>query len=209
MPTRLLLLARHGEQDVPPETPPGTDPPEAGLSIRGRRQAELLGERLRGVPVDAIHHGPLRRAAETARLVSAALPGVPVHATELAGDHLPEDTPAAGLPPAYARLLAGFDPAERADGPRLTAEAVRRFAGPPDGGDRYDLVVTHTFLIGWLVRDALGAPGSRWLGLNHHNAGLTVIRYRTGVPPILIAFNDVAHLPAELRGTGLPGEYRL
>ncbi|MGK5743157.1 histidine phosphatase family protein [Micromonospora sp. URMC 103] len=209
MATRLLWLARHGEQERPVGTPPGVDPPEAGLSDRGRQQAALLGERLRPVPLDAIHHGPLPRAAQTAELVAAALPGVPVRATDLAGDHLPEDTDPAGLPPAYARFLAAFDAGERADGPRLTAAAVRRFAGPPDeSGDRHDLLVTHTFLIAWLVRDAFGAPGARWLGLGHHNAGLTVIRYRTGTPPTLIAFNDVAHLPVELRGTGLPAEYR-
>ncbi|MEU8299293.1 histidine phosphatase family protein [Micromonospora sp. NPDC048909] len=208
MATRLLWLARHGEQGRPAGTPPGIDPPEVGLSERGRRQATLLGERLRGVPFDAVHHGPLRRTAETAALVAAQLPGIPVYATELAGDHLPDETDPAGLPPAYARLLAGFDAAERAEGPRLTAAAVRRFATPPEEGDRQELVVTHTFLIAWLVRHALDAPRSRWLGLNHHNAGLTVIRYRTDTPPTLIAFNDVAHLPAELRGTGLPTEYR-
>ncbi|MDO3703773.1 histidine phosphatase family protein [Micromonospora sp. C28SCA-DRY-2] len=209
MATRLLYLARHGEQDRPPRTPPGVDPPEAGLSARGRRQATLLGERLRGVPFDAVHHGPLPRAAQTAELVAAALPGIPVSASEEVGDHLPDDTDPAGLPEAYARFLAGFDAAERADGPRLTAAAVRRFATAPDDGDRRELVVTHTFLIAWLVRHALDAPARRWLGFNAHNCGLTVIRYRDGVPPSLIAVNDVAHLPPELRATGLPADYRI
>lgn len=52
-------------------------------------------------------------------------------------------------------------------------------------------------------------PGTRWLGLNLHNCGLTVIRYSTGGPPTLIAVNDVAHLPPELRATGLPPDYRV
>ncbi|PZF94461.1 histidine phosphatase family protein [Micromonospora deserti] len=208
MATRLLFLARHGEQDRPAGTPADVDPPETGLSARGRRQATLLGERLREVPLDAVHHGPLRRAAETAELVAAARPGIPVYAAEEVGDHLPHDTDPAGLPPAYAQLLAGFSPAERADGPRLTAEAGRRFATAPADGDRRELLVTHTFLIAWFVRQALDAPERRWLGLNLHNCGLTVIRYRTGAPPGLIAVNDVAHLPPELRGTGLPADYR-
>lgn len=206
--TRLLYLARHGEQDRPPGTPPGVDPPETGLSDRGRRQATLLGERLRGVPVDAVHHGPLRRAVETAELVAASLPGIGVYAAEEVGDHLPHDTDPTGLPPAYARLLAGFSPAERADGPRLAAAAVRRFATAPDDGDRRDLVVTHTFLIAWFVRHALDAPERRWLGFNAHHCGLTVIRYGPGGPPTLLAVNDVAHLPPELRATGLPEDYR-
>ncbi|MFF4878444.1 histidine phosphatase family protein [Micromonospora sp. NPDC000668] len=210
MITRLLYLARHGEQDL---TEPGE--PNAGLSERGRRQARLLGERLRGRRFAAVHHGPLRRAAETAELVAASLPGVPVYATELAGDHLPHDTEPAGLPPAYAEFLAQFAAAERVDGPQVTAAAVLRFAGPvADGTDGADgagpvreLVVTHNFLIAWLIRHALDAPERRWLGLNLHNAGLTVIRYGPAGPPNLVAVNDVAHLPPELRGTGLPPDY--
>ncbi|MEH0841303.1 histidine phosphatase family protein [Micromonospora sp. CPCC 205711] len=204
MPTRLLYLARHAEQESA-----AAEAPEVGLSARGRRQAALLGERLRGVPVRAVHHGPLRRAAETAELVAGSLTGIPVYATELAGDHLPHDTDPAGLPPAYVDFLAGFPAAERVDGPRLAAEAVARFATAPAEGDVRELVITHNFLIAWLVRHALGAPERRWLGLNHHNAGLTVIRYSSAGPPSLIAFNDVAHLPPELRGTGLPPDYRV
>ncbi|MEV0215340.1 histidine phosphatase family protein [Micromonospora sp. NPDC050695] len=94
----------------------------------------------------------------------------------------------------------------------MTAAAVRRFTGPvaaeADGGEPVrELLVTHTFLIGWLVRQALDAPERRWLGVNSHNAGLTVIRYGPAGPPTLVAFNDVAHLPSELRGTGLPADY--
>ncbi|WP_435205338.1 histidine phosphatase family protein [Micromonospora sp. bgisy143] len=214
MRTRLLYLTRHAEQDLTGHTGPGSTEPDTGLSERGRRQAALLGERLRGRSFAAVHHGPLRRAAQTAELVAAALPDVPVYATELAGDHLPHDTDPTGLPSAYAEFLAGFSAAERADGPRVTAEAVRRFTGPvaPDdaaavGEPVRELVVTHTFLIAWLVRHALDAPERRWLGLNHHNAGLTVIRYGPAGPPNLIAVNDVAHLPPELRGTGLPPDY--
>lgn len=63
-----LLLARHGEttwnsnlvyqgqQDVP-------------LSGLGRRQAEALARRLRGVTIDAAYASDLRRAAETAEIV--------------------------------------------------------------------------------------------------------------------------------------------
>ncbi|WP_242623900.1 histidine phosphatase family protein [Micromonospora kangleipakensis] len=78
---------------------------------------------------------------------------------------------------------------------------------PRPTGDVRELVITHNFLIAWFVRHALDAPERRWLGLNHHNCGLTVIRYSSGGPPNLIAVNDVAHLPPELRGTGLPPDY--
>jgi broad specificity phosphatase PhoE len=67
----------------------------------------------------------------------------------------------------------------------------------PGAEDRHELVVTHAFLIGWLVRAALDAPPWRWMGLNHDNAALTVIRYRPGLPASLLSFNDTSHLPTE------------
>ncbi|MBO3102328.1 hypothetical protein [Cellulomonas fengjieae] len=45
---------------------------------------------------------------------------------------------------------------------------------------------------------------SRWLGLNSGNTALTVLTYRRGLPPTLVMFNDMSHLPAELRWTGFP-----
>lgn len=209
MGSRLLYLVRHGEQDRPSTGSPEAESPEVGLSGRGRRQAMLLGERLRGVPFAAVHHGPLRRAVETAELVGAALPGVPLHASELAGDYLPSVPEPAGLPPAYAAFLDGFSEQERTDGPRLAAAAIDRLATVPVDGDRRDLIITHTFLIGWFVRHAMDAPDRRWIGLNHHNCGLTAILYRPDRPPTLVAYNDVGHLPSELRDTGLPPEFQM
>ncbi|GAA3770257.1 histidine phosphatase family protein [Micromonospora maritima] len=203
MASRLLFLARHGEQE---ET--ATEAPEVGLSARGRRQATLLGERLRSARLDAVHHGPLARAAETAALVAKELPGVPVHEDERAGDHMPHDTDPTGLPARYAAFLAEFTEAERRDGPRVTAEAVARFATAPAEGDVRELVVTHNFLVAWLVRHALEAPERRWIGLNHANCALTVIRYSDAGPPTVVALNDAAHLPPDLRATGFPDDYR-
>jgi probable phosphoglycerate mutase len=68
---RLLYLARHA--DAAPSAA-GADDDAAELSEVGRRQADLLGARLAGTPFGAVWHSPLRRAAETARLVAAHLP---------------------------------------------------------------------------------------------------------------------------------------
>lgn len=40
--------------------------------------------------------------------------------------------------------------------------------------------------------------------LNSANAALTVIEYRPGLPPGITMFNDMSHLPVELRWTGFP-----
>ncbi|MFD8010515.1 hypothetical protein ACFV5C_09585, partial [Streptomyces sp. NPDC059762] len=44
-------------------------------------------------------------------------------------------------------------------------------------------------------RAALDAPEWRWMGLNHANAALTVIRYAPGRPPAPLRENDTAPLP--------------
>jgi probable phosphoglycerate mutase len=197
--THFLYVVRHGE----------AAPHDGPLSPAGERQARLTGERLKDVPLSAIYHGPLPRAAQTASLIAACFPDVLVSASHLAGDYLPSDPDPAGLPPSYASFVAGFSAAERAQGPELAAAALDRFTGAgPEDGDSHELIVTHNFLIGWLVSQALAAPSWRWLGLNQMNCALTVIAYRAGLPPALISFNDAGHLTPELRWTGFPAAAR-
>ena len=118
---RYLYLARHGE----------ASPDESGLSANGRRQAVLLGERLRDIPLATIHHGPLPRAAQTAHLVRDQIDGVPLQPSEPAGDYLPYLPQRQELPPDMAdtllERLARFPPEEREPGPRLAQQA-------PDAG---------------------------------------------------------------------------
>jgi serine/threonine-protein phosphatase PGAM5 len=188
--TRFLYLVRHGQAVS-----------HGPLSEAGREQARLTGKRLRAVPLTGICHGPLPRAAQTAAIIAEGFPGVPVSESELAGDYFPSDPDPADLPPRYASFVRRYSEAERADGARLASAAIEWFTRPDDG---HLLLVTHNFLIGRLVSHALAAPSWRWLGLNQMNAGLSVIAYDPELPPRLINFNDAAHLPPELRWTGLP-----
>ncbi|MFJ9697538.1 histidine phosphatase family protein [Kitasatospora sp. NPDC101183] len=202
--TRYLYLARHGE----------ALPDGSGLSERGERQAALLGERLAGRPISSIHHGPLPRAARTAHLVSAHLPDATLTVSDLAGDYVPYVPERHELPPDSADFLLAFlshsTPEEREHGPALAAGAVERFTGPaPGGNERHELLITHAFLIAWLLRHTLDAPKWRWLGLNQANTGLTVLRWTPGRPPAVLLQNDQRHLPAELRWTGFPPEHHL
>lgn len=199
--TRYLYLARHGE----------ALPDESGLTQAGRQQATLLGRRLQDIPFTAVHHGPLPRAAQTARLIHDQLKDVPLLVSEVAGDYVPYVPQKDELPPEsadfYLRFLADTTDDEREQGAALALQALDLFTGPVDSeADRHELVVTHNFLVAWLVRDAMHAPKWRWLGLNHGNAALTVIRYAPGRAASVLVSNDMRHLPAELRWTGFPPE---
>jgi probable phosphoglycerate mutase len=201
---RYLYLTRHGE----------ASPDEGELTDNGRHQAVLLGKRLRNTPLAAVHHGPLPRAEETARLIGEQLSGVPLRPSELAGDYIPYVPRRDELPTESADTLIGrlsqFPAEERELGPASAQAALARFTGAVEGDEpRHELVVTHNFLIGWLVRAALDAPKWRWMGLNHANAALTVIRYAPDRPASVLLYNDAGHLPDDLRWTGFPPDLRV
>ncbi|MBB5789956.1 histidine phosphatase family protein [Jiangella mangrovi] len=199
--TRYLYLARHAEATSD----------EIGLTTNGREQARLLGERLRDAtaPIASVHHGPLPRAAETARIVAAAL-GVEPQQDPAAGDYVPYRPGPDEAPAHYRRFVDQLDDDADDQGAQLATQAVERFTGPADGdADRHELVVTHAFTVGWLLRHALDAPPWRWLTVNQGNAALTVIRYAPERAPSVLVHNDTRHLPGELRWTGFPPELRV
>jgi probable phosphoglycerate mutase len=181
-----VFLVRHAEQA----------PGGAGLSAFGRGQAERVGRRLAGVPFTGFHHGPARRAAETAEIVAGLLPpGVARHACELVADRTPVPSPGrrARYPARFLPWLDTVPAAERDEDAAGLQDAVARLSRVGDE-DRHELVVTHRFVAGWFVRHVLGAPEWRWLGVEHANAGLTVVRFEAGRPAVLVCCNDTGHL---------------
>lgn len=199
MATRYLYLARHGHADAF-----GT------LTDTGRHQARLLGRRLAHVPVEAVWHSPLPRAAESARELDLLLHGsAPVgEAAELI-DHVPYVPTPEETPPPWVPFFDGYDAHEAASGHAIAQGLTARFAAPPTAdADLHEVLITHAYPIAWLLRDAMDAPPARWLGLESANAALTVIEYRPGQPASVVMVNDMSHLPPELRWTGFPGPPR-
>jgi serine/threonine-protein phosphatase PGAM5 len=191
-----LYLVRHGEQlDAEHGLPDGP------LSPRGRRQAELIAQRLSGVRFDAAWHSPLRRAEETANVFSEVLPALDSKPSALLFDCIPSG-PSPDMPHAFQSFFHSVTPAEIEAGTAQMADAVDEYFAPARE-DRHELLITHNFVIGWFVRHVFDAPNWRWLGTNQANCGLTIIRVRSAKPPVLVAHNDLAHLPVELR-TGMP-----
>jgi broad specificity phosphatase PhoE len=116
-----LILARHGETDWNRENrfQGHADPP---LNTLGRAQSAELAAALAGEPIARVYTSPLRRARETAELVSERL-GVEVEPVEALREidvgswsGLTRDEVAERFPEAYARWLEraprGFDGGE-------------------------------------------------------------------------------------------------
>lgn len=148
MATRHLYIARHGDADA-----------FGQLTETGREQARLLGRRLAHLPIDAVWHSPLPRAAASAQELAAQLPsGAPVAEAPELIDHVPyvpkpEETPRAWIP-----FFDGYAAAEAAAGNRTASSLTARFAEATEPTvDVHEVLVTHAYPIAWLVRDALDA----------------------------------------------------
>jgi len=184
-----LYLVRHGEQDQ------ASGHPDGGLSQLGRDQADRLGRRLRPVPFSAIHYSPSARAVQTAGIIAGHLPQVPRHACELIADRTP--VPSTGQRERYPRQrLAWLDrvPDDERDEDATALQAAIGHFGVTGGSDRYELLITHNFVIGWFVRHVLDAPVWRWIGLNQANCAITIVQWDSDRPPALVSFNDTGHL---------------
>jgi broad specificity phosphatase PhoE len=195
--SRYLYLVRHGEQL---DAERGVD--DGPLSERGKRQAALVADRLGGVPFDRAWTSPLQRAQETAEFITARMPGIEPSPTALLMDCIPTGK-VDGTPSAFDAFFRGVRREEIEAGEAQMGDARDLWFARSPGADTRELLITHNFVIGWFVREALGAEAWRWLGLNQANCGLTIIRVRSTKPPELVVHNDLGHLPAELR-TGLP-----
>jgi probable phosphoglycerate mutase len=199
--TRHLYLARHAQ----------ADPATGKLTDTGRRQAELLGARLREFAPQTLWHGALSRAAQTAHLVAEHLEGVtPVELPE-AGDYAPHLPERHEIPTTHADGVLDFldriPDAERS--PELGQRALELLTGPAQGSEEHrEVVITHAYLVGWLVTAALDSPPWRWVSVGVANAGLTIIRYTPQSPSSVVTLNDLEHLPPELRWTGFPPHLR-
>lgn len=204
MGTRYLYIARHGDADA-----------FGNLTDRGREQARLLGRRLAHLPIEAIWHSPLPRAADSARELNIFLTGkVTVGEAPELIDHVPYVPTPAEIPPAWAPFFDGYANVEADAGHEIADSLTARFgtagfdAVARRDGDVHEVLITHAYPIAWLLRDAVEAPPRRWLGLNSANTALTVIEHRFQLPPTIIMFNDMGHLPPQLQWTGFPDEPR-
>lgn len=153
------------------------------------------------------------RATDSAQeLAEHFPPDTPVTAAAELVDNVPYVPPPAETPQPWIPFFDGYETEEATAGHTLAQNLIHRFAAVHEPStyewDTHEVLITHAYPIAWLVRHALDAPLARWLDLNSANTALTVIEYRPGLPPAIIMFNDMSHLPSHLRWTGFPNSTR-
>lgn len=195
-----LFLVRHGEQiDAEHGVADGV------LSGRGVRQAQALASRLSGVPFTNTWHSPWDSASDTMRVLGELLPSLEPQPSPLLLDCVPSG-PTPDMPQTYRPFFTSVTEVQVDAGRAQMDDAVAEFLGPGAKKGQIDLLITHNAVIGWFVREALGGPEWRWLGTSQAHCAITVLHQRPGRPWTMMSFNDVAHLPVELR-TGLIEPY--
>lgn len=186
--TRTLVLVRHAEAVSHDDDPT--------LSPLGRRQADACGSRLAallaGVDVDAVLHGPRRRAAATATTIGRHL-----RAPAVIDDALTDRTPVATDQSCFSERVRAFlaaTPADERDPDGMALDRAIQALAASRTGDRTTVAVTHNFVIGWFVRHVLDAPAQAWIGLSSANTGITRIDWTSDRVARVVCFNDTGHL---------------
>jgi broad specificity phosphatase PhoE len=203
-PPARVFLVRHGESTWNREhrIQGQSDPP---LSDDGRRQAALLGHRLRDKTFTAFYASDLRRAFDTALEIGAAIscrlrPDEALREIFLGEwEGLTTTEIAERYPAAWASwrrepdwdLVPGGEGADRFEA-RVTAAMGRIF----DENTRGDvLVVTHGGVIQVALHRVFGRTGRGLFAFRIQNASISLLE-RRDLRTVISRVNDIAHLEA-------------
>ena len=187
-PKRILYLVRHGNFDaeVKPEDGLG-----GGLTLLGRRQVRLTAKRLSRLPIDAIYHSDLRRAAETAAIIAEQFPNAPIRSSRLLRECVP------GAPLVFPEYFQKLPPEDLRRDLTQAQQAYTRFFRLNRRGERREVLVCHGNIIRYLLSRVMQAPPEIWGNLDVRQASVSEVELQAEWQRVN-AMGDVGHLPPEL-----------
>ncbi|MGD8583965.1 MAG: histidine phosphatase family protein [Chloroflexota bacterium] len=196
-----ILLIRHGQTDwnVIKRSQGHLDIP---LNQVGRRQSELLAQRLSGWPVNAVYSSDLSRASETASIIGRALGLVPFLDSDLRERHggIFQGYTGEKLKEKYPEALQAFlDHGQPPPGgesnlalARRATPALERIAAAHRG--EMIALVTHGGTLRVLIAHIMGLPPGRKPPFRvSQNTGLTIAEMSEH-ERIITLLNDCCHL---------------
>ncbi|MEE9285057.1 MAG: histidine phosphatase family protein [Dehalococcoidia bacterium] len=212
-----LLLIRHGEAARPTGDASGTGQDSPPLTDLGRKQAELLAQRLAGAKLDHLYASTIRRATETAEYVAAATN------REIVFNDRFREIDVGNLrrtPTPDARRVAANLIGEEREGPVYLdftsyggegpAEFGQRVAGalhelildPHGSGSERVAVVAHGGFINAALCAIIGVPFTGYVYFGVRNTSISTVRVMSK-GRIVTAVNDYSHLQ-ELDRASIP-----
>ena len=208
-----IILARHGETDW------NVDEVFRGridveLNEKGVRQAELLGEYLSGLKIDAVFSSPLKRALKTAKTVAGhhAL-GVDIVQGLIDFDYgewqgLSHREVKEKYPELYAKWTSRPEQVKMPAGERLKDVRRRAMAVVDKVVERYDkgrvVLVSHRVVNKVLICALLGLDNAHFWNIRLDTCAITGFSYEEG-RFILSRHNDTSYLKPV--GKALPGDF--
>lgn len=187
-PKRILYLVRHGNFDVKAQPAHGLG---GSLTALGRRQARLTAKRLSQLPIDAIYHSDMPRAAETAALIAEQLPDVPLRSSRL----LRECTP--GAPLVFSDYFKDYSPEQLQRDREQAEQAYEKFFRLNRRGERREVLVCHGNIIRYFLSRVMQAPPVVWGGMDVRQGSVSEVELQAAWQRVN-ALSDVGHLPTAL-----------
>ncbi len=188
---RTLYLIRHGQYDHDDNR--SSDIGKALVPL-GIAQSRLVANRLKSQPVkmNSLISSTMTRARQTAMIINQDFPELELQQTRL----IRECTP----PTWREDIMEGEDPEEiQKCTDNLDAAFTNYFIPSPDEEDRNDIIVCHGNVIRYFVTKVLKVETMSWLQMTTGNCGLTVVRIKPDGSMKLVSFNDMGHIPPNLR----------
>jgi serine/threonine-protein phosphatase PGAM5 len=188
---RTIYLVRHGQYDHDDNRDPDVGKELVPLGVA---QARLVANRLKLLPVKmtSLISSTMTRARQTAMIINKSFPDLELQKTRL----LRECTP-----PTWRKdIMAKNDPIDiKICSDKLDSAFSKYFVPSQDQQDRNDIFVIHGNIIRYFVAKVLKVDTMSWLQMTTGNCGLTVIQIKPNGSMKLISFNDIGHIPPNLR----------
>lgn len=178
MGKRILYLVRHGQLDMAAFA---ENQRTASLTATGRKQAHLTAKELCSLDVTAIHCSTIKRARDTAEIISSYFSNLVPRASRL------------------LREVPNLDSVHFAGYRELAEQAFTKYVRPNRQKQRIEIVVSHGNLIRYFACRALGvAPESTQTVVSSH-CGITQMQIGPDGVVQLICYNETGRMPKRVR----------
>ena len=189
--TRTIYLIRHGQYDH--EDKRG---PDIGNSLipLGIAQARLIANRLKSLPVtmNSLISSTMTRARQTAMIINKEFPDLELQQSRIVREC---------TPPTWREDIMDREDSDNLEEctDQLETAFSEYFIPSPDNQDRNDIIICHGNVIRYFVTKVLKVDTMSWLQMTTGNCGLTVVQIKPDGSMKLVSFNDMGHIPPNLR----------
>jgi len=190
MPKRVLYLIRNGEYDRNEMDEEFNAP----LTERGMAQAKRTASALKDLPISAIYTSPHEQTGATAGILHDTLSDATFETSEELQQYR-----SSSVGRTFTREMLEKAMNEEDTNAEQIGDAYVRFFRPATDNDVHEVLVCHGNIILDLVCHATNVNPEVWSHMLINNCALNIVAIESAEEMRLVAFNDVRHLPEDMR----------